>query len=78
MVGKHENSASKVMIAIDRFDILIPRRNRRQVPGFFLAKQQPASLPEQKVCRGMCNTAGTMAAFEASFKAEKMRKETEN
>jgi len=46
--GKQESSASKLMIAIDRFDILIPPGGTAvRVPGFF-AKQQTGLTPEQK------------------------------
>ena len=78
VADRHESSASKVMIAIDRFDILIPRRNRSQVPVSSLPNSKPASLPEQKACKGICNTAGTMADLGASFEAEIMHKEAEN
>jgi hypothetical protein len=44
VAGKHESSASKVMIAIDRFDILIPRRNRSQVPVFLQTANRLYSL----------------------------------
>jgi hypothetical protein len=77
--GKHASSASKLMIAIDRFDILIPRRNRSQVPVFSSPNNKSASLPEQKACKGVCNTAGTIGpAFGTSFEAETMRKQAEN
>jgi hypothetical protein len=46
--GKHASSASKLMIAIDRFDILIPRRNRSQVPVFSSPNNKSASLPDRK------------------------------
>jgi hypothetical protein len=62
VAGKHESSASKVMIAIDRFDILIPRRNRSQVP-VLLANSKPALLSRRKICKKVWHIAGTIAVL---------------
>jgi hypothetical protein len=47
--GKHESSASKVMVAINRFDIFIPRRNLRRVPVFVGDKEQTGALSRRKI-----------------------------
>jgi hypothetical protein len=54
--GKAASNASKIMIAIDRFDILIPRGTSSQVPFSFPLVDKPAcrsrkSLPRRKISR---------------------------
>jgi hypothetical protein len=55
--GKTASSVSKVMIAIDRFDILIPRGTSSQVPFSLQLVDKPAcrsrkSLPVQQKTAG--------------------------
>jgi hypothetical protein len=72
VAGKHESSASKVMIAIDRFDILIPRRNRSQVPVF--CKQQTGfTLSQTNLQKGLAYSRNNSGAFGTSLESEKMR-----
>jgi hypothetical protein len=73
--GKAASSVSKIMIAIDRFNIFdFPRRDLRQGPCCALVKQQTGLTPERKYLQRSSETAGPMAAlFVTSFEAEKMR-----
>jgi hypothetical protein len=75
VAGKHESSASKVMIAIDRFDILIPPEEPPSGSSVVLVKQQTGLAPERKYPQRSLETAGTMAALGASSKAETMHKQ---
>jgi hypothetical protein len=65
--GKHESSASKVMIAIDRFDILIPRRNRSQVPVFPRQTTNRLHSPTESVQRSLQHSRNNSGAFEQAW-----------
>lgn len=77
--GKHESSASKLMIAIDRFDILIPRRNHCRVPRFFLAKNsKPASSLSKKSAKEFATQPDHWPCFWNKLETETMRKQAES
>jgi hypothetical protein len=77
VAGKHESSASKIMIAIDRFDILIPRRNRSQVPVFLQTANRRYSLAE-KSAKSLAYSRNNSGAFGISLESEKNAKPAKN
>lgn len=68
MAVRHENSASKMMIAINRFDILISRKDPAVRSLVVLATTiKPAPLLAEKSARKL-STAGTMdRSFGTAF-----------
>jgi hypothetical protein len=69
--GKHESSASKLMIAIDRFDILIPRRNRSQVPVFLANRQTGFTLSQKNLQKSLAYSRNNSGAFEQAWSQRK-------
>src|ERR1043166_4749693 len=68
MAGRHENNASEIMIAMDRFDILIfPKGTFVRVPILFLVRQQTGLTPLEEITAKEFGNSRNNAFFGASF-----------
>jgi hypothetical protein len=72
--GKHQSNASKVMNAINRFDIFIPRGTPSGSHFLSSPNSKPDPPLSKKSQRSLQHSRNNGRAFEASFESEKIRK----
>ena len=70
IAARHENSGSEIMIAINRFDILIPPKDPSRGLWFFLPNKQTGSAFRQKICKEVEAQPDQWAALGHSFSRE--------